>query len=148
MHYIRYDVIYEYVLNRLQFWSSMAQRDEKALLKHLLNAGDKERAATRKKQAAELRKAEKRKSEVDSLFAKMYEDWSAGRITEYNFNMLSAKYQEEQTALDEKIQTLKETMESAQQTAADAEKLVALIRQRRFFSTERRLRKRRKSGML
>ena len=40
--------------------------------------------------------AEKRKAEVDGLFAKMYEDWSAGRITEYNFNMLSEKYQNEQ----------------------------------------------------
>ena len=34
---------------------------------------------------------DRRKAEVDGLFAKMYEDWSAGRITEYNFNMLSEK---------------------------------------------------------
>ena len=36
----------------------------------------------------ELKKAEKRTAEVDGLFAKMYEDWSAGRITEYNFNKM------------------------------------------------------------
>ena len=42
------------------------------------------------------KRQEKRKAEVDTLFAKMYEDWSAGRITEYNFNMLSEKYQGEQ----------------------------------------------------
>jgi hypothetical protein len=36
----------------------------------------------------------------------MYEDWSAGRITEYNFNMLSEKYQGEQKReLDVKIET-------------------------------------------
>ena len=29
----------------------------------------------------------------------MYEDWAAGRITEYNFNMLSGKYQSEQAEL-------------------------------------------------
>ena len=40
------------------------------------------------------KKAEKRKAEVDGLFAKMYEDWSAGRITEYNFNMLSGEVPE------------------------------------------------------
>ena len=39
-------------------------------------------------------------AEVDNLFAKMYEDWSVGRITEYNFNMLSEKYQAEQRELD------------------------------------------------
>ena len=46
-----------------------------------LNASDRERNSAKKKQAAELKKAEKRKAEVDGLFAKMYEDWSAGRIT-------------------------------------------------------------------
>ena len=88
MHYIRYDVLYAYVLARLQYWSVLAQKDDDKLLKRLLNASDKERTSAKKKQAAELKKAEKRKAEVDGLFAKMYEDWSAGRITEYNFNML------------------------------------------------------------
>jgi tnpX site-specific recombinase len=92
MHYIRYDVLYAYVLARLQYWSVLAQKDDDKLLKRLLNASDKERTSAKKKQAAELKKAEKRKAEVDGLFAKMYEDWSAGRITEYNFNMLSEKY--------------------------------------------------------
>ncbi len=93
MHYIRYDVLYAYVLSRLQYWSALVQHDEEQLLKRLLNANDKGQAAARKKQAAELKKAEKRKAEVDTLFARMYEDWAAGRITEYNFNMLSGKYQ-------------------------------------------------------
>ena len=81
MHYIRYDVLYAYVLARLQYWSMLAQKDEDKLLKRLLNASDRERNSAKKKQAAELKKAEKRKAEVDGLFAKMYEDWSAGRIS-------------------------------------------------------------------
>ena len=28
MHYIRYDVLYAYVLSRLQYWSGLAQQDE------------------------------------------------------------------------------------------------------------------------
>ena len=94
MHYIRYDVLYAYVLARLQYWSVLAQKDE-----------------------------------VDGLFAKMYEDWSAGRITEYNFNMLSEKYQNEQKELETKIRQLHETMEAAVQTATDAEKWIALMKQ-------------------
>ena len=88
---------------RLQYWSVLAQQDGDKLLKRLLNASDKERNTARKRQTAELKKAEKRKAEVDTLFAKMYEDWSAGRITEYNFNMLSEKYQGEQRELDVKL---------------------------------------------
>ena len=129
MHYIRYDVLYAYVLSRLQYWSHQAQNGENKLLKHLLNASDKERNAAKKKQIAELKKAEKRKAEVDSLFAKMYEDWTAGRITEYNFNMLSDRYQDEQRELDEKIVNLHGVMEADVQTAADAEKWVTLIKQ-------------------
>ena len=129
MHYIRYDVLYAYVLARLQYWSVLVQKDEDKLLKRLLNASDRERNSAKKKQAAELKKAEKRKAEVDGLFAKMYEDWSAGRITEYNFNMLSEKYQNEQKELETKIRQLHETMEAAVQTAADAEKWIALMKQ-------------------
>ena len=129
MHYIRYDVLYAYVLARLQYWSMLAQKDEDKLLKRLLNASDRERNSAKKKQAAELKKAEKRKAEVDGLFAKMYEDWSAGRITEYNFNMLSEKYQNEQKELETKIRQLHETIEAAVQTAADAEKWIALMKQ-------------------
>ena len=93
-----------------------------------MGATDRERSAAKKKQTAELRKAEKRKAEVDSLFMRMYEDWSAGRITEYNFNMLSEKYQTEQQELDAKIQQLRSSMEADQQSVQDAEKWIELIR--------------------
>ena len=94
-----------------------------------MKSGDKERNATAKKRAGELARAEKRKAEVDRLFAKMYEDWSAERITDYNFNMLSPKYQTEQQELTEKIDRLKAEMTSEQQTVTDAGKWVALVRQ-------------------
>lgn len=66
---------------------------------------------------------------MDSLFAKMYEDWSAGRITEYNFQMLSAKYQQEQAELDAKIQALKAALDTAKQSDSNAKQWIQLIRQ-------------------
>ena len=128
MHYIRYDVLYAYVLSRVQYWSKQAQQDDSRLLKRLLHVSDKERKATKKKHEAELRKAEKRKAEVDSLFIKIYEDWSAGRITEQNFNMLSEKYQNEQNELTTKIRQLTEAAEVDAQTEDNAGKWVTLIR--------------------
>ncbi len=74
------------------------------------------------KQTAELSKAEKRKAEVDRLVAKVYKDKVAERITEYNFNMLSQKYQAEQMELEERIQKLKFELSANKQTASDAEK--------------------------
>ena len=52
----------------------------------------------------------------------MYEDWSTGRITEYNFNLLTKKYQAEQQELEEKISRLQAELSAEQQTALDAEK--------------------------
>ena len=43
-HYIRYDVLYPYVLSRLQYWTKLAQEDEDALLLRLLKAEKKEQA--------------------------------------------------------------------------------------------------------
>ena len=129
MHYISYNTLYAYVLDRLQFWSALAAADEKKLLERLLQSGGENRAAERRKQAAELQKAEKRKNTVNGLFVKMYEDWSAGRITESNFNLLSERYQAEQAELDDKITALKAAMESAEQSAEDTGKWVKLIRQ-------------------
>ena len=128
-HYIRYDVLYNYVLTRIRYWANKAELNEEELLQQLLKAGDQERAAAAKKQAIDLAKAEKRKAELDRLFAKMYEDWSAERITDYNFDMLSKKYQTEQQELEEKIARLKAVIAAEQQTATDAENWVKLIRQ-------------------
>lgn len=128
-HYIRYDVLYAYVLSRLQYWSHLAQKSEGKLLEHVLNASDKQRNSARKKQTTELSKAEKRKAEINGLFAKMYEDWSSGHITEYNFNMLSEKYQKEQEELDKRIQELHTEIDATSRTEADAGKWVSLVKQ-------------------
>ena len=128
-HYIRYDTLYTYVLARLQDWIYQAHTDEKQLLSKLLNSSDKEAVKVHNKQSADIAKSEKRKTEVNRLFVKLYEDWTSGRISEYNFKMLSQKYQAEQQELVEKIDRLKTELASEKQTTADAEKWIALIKQ-------------------
>lgn len=59
----------------------------------------------------------------------MYEDWAAGCITEYNFSMLSGKYQSEQAELDTKIEQLQSAIATESQNAADAEKWIALMKE-------------------
>ena len=59
---------------------------------------------------------------------KLYEDWAAERITAYNFNMLSKKYQAEQEELLETITRLKSELAAEQQTAVDAEKWIESVK--------------------
>ena len=128
-HYIRYDYLYHYVLTRIQDLWRQAQVDETELLHRLLKGSEQELAANAKRQSAELTRAEKRRTEVDRKFAKLYEDWSDGRITEYNFNMMSQKYQTEQQELTEKIEKLSAELESEKQTTVDAETWISLLKQ-------------------
>ncbi len=128
-HYIRYDTLYTYVLARIQYWAQRAQVNEDQLLQQILRASDKERSMTNKRQSSELKKAEKRKNELDRLFMKLYEDWAAERITEYNFSMMSQKYQTEQAELIEKIEKLKQELATEQQVVDDAEKWMQLVKQ-------------------
>ena len=128
-HYIRYEVLYAHVLERLRGWIELAQQDEETLLQTILKSRDQAKQTERKKLAAEYRKSEKRRTEIDNLFARMYEDWSAGRITEHNFNMLSQKYQNEQIALEEKLESMKAELDSIQDSEADARKWIDLVRQ-------------------
>lgn len=65
---------------------------------------------------------------MDRLFTKMYEDRVAERITEYNFNMLSQKYQAEQMELEAKIKTLKAGLVKEQENTINAQKWIDLIR--------------------
>ncbi|MCM1119585.1 MAG: recombinase family protein [bacterium] len=129
MHYIRYDVLYAYVLSRLQYWCNEVQQDESQLLERLLKSSGNERNSAKKKAVAELKKAQKRQAEIDSLFARMYEDRVTGKITERNFSMLSDKYQTEQEELAQTIDSLQQQLAQDTQESADAEKWISLIKQ-------------------
>lgn len=129
MHYIRYDVLYAYVLSRLQYWFNEVRQDEDQLLQRLLKSSDSERSSARKKAESELKKVQKRQSEIDSLFARMYEDRVTGKITERNFSMLSDKYQTEQETLAQTIDSLQQQLAQDSQETEDAGKWIALIKQ-------------------
>ncbi|MCR5452811.1 MAG: recombinase family protein [Lachnospiraceae bacterium] len=128
-HFIKYDTLYAFVLSRLRYWASQAQLDEDKLLKKLMAASNKESGNIRRKQEDDLKRAMKRKKELDGLFARLYEDYVSEKITEYNFNMLSVKYQTEQAELDEKIKNLSKELKEAKENESNAEKWLALIKQ-------------------
>ena len=115
--------------SQIKHWIKFAQTDEQGLLEHLLESGDREKNAALKKKTSELTKTQKRKAEVDKLFARVYEDRVNGTITEQNFMMLSQKYQNEQAELTEKIEKLTAEISEVKQTEADAEKWIALLKQ-------------------
>ncbi|OUO25083.1 hypothetical protein B5F86_13560 [Lachnoclostridium sp. An298] len=129
MHYIRYDVLYEAVLERLQYWARAVQQDEEQVLRKIQKAGNAERIRAKKKAVSALKRAENRQKEVDRLFLKMYEDRASEKITERNFVMLSSKYQQEQVELEEQIESLREEIRKMEREMIGAEKWIDLIKE-------------------
>lgn len=126
-HYIRYDTLYAYVLSRLQYWSAQSDMGEEHLKRQLLHANDREQQRMVKMRDAELKRSQKRQKELDRLFSKLYEDWAAERITEYNFKVLSEKYQTEQAEVLEKIERLQAELDTEQQTVVNIDQWIDLI---------------------
>ena len=58
MHYIRYDVLYQAVLERLQYWAKAVQQDEEKVLHKIQKVGNAEQIREKKKKANALKKAE------------------------------------------------------------------------------------------
>lgn len=102
---------------------------EEHLKRQLLHANDREQQRMVKMRNEELKRAQKRQKELDRLFSKLYEDWAAERITEYNFKVLSEKYQTEQAEVLEKIERLQAELATEQQTVVNIDQWIGLIQQ-------------------
>ena len=69
--------------------------------------GDRRRNTARKK---ELEAAEKRISELSTIFKRLYEDSVTGRISDERFSELSADYEAEQRELKERAAAIQEEL--------------------------------------
>ena len=129
IHYVRYDVLYAYVLSRLQYWIATINRSEDAFIKYLTQATDDKRDKQEQREASELQALQKRMQKLDTLLSRAYEDRVSDTITERNFVMLTQKYQQEQSELTAKIEALTAQLETAKRRAENAVNWVELVRQ-------------------
>lgn len=84
----------------------------------------KELAAKRR----ELQKAERRITELDKLFKRIYEDMVAGKLTEARFQMLADGYEQEQAELTEKIDTLTKEIAEQKDQATNVDRFIRQVK--------------------
>lgn len=77
----------------------------------------------------ELKRANKRLSELDRLFAKLYEEHVNGKVNERNYNSLSASYENEQTELECRISELNAAIKTERENDENTVNFVDLIKQ-------------------
>ena len=132
-HFIRTDLLAEGVTANLKAITSYAAKNEERFAKLLqvqTEDGGKKKAAARKR---EMEAAEKRMMELKAIFKRLYEDSVSGRITDERFAELSADYEQEQAELKERIAALQAEQDKAQETAANAEKFLSVVRKYTSF---------------
>ena len=132
-HFISTELLKAGVTANLKAITGYAAKHEAQFVKLLMaqteDGGKKKNAARRR----ELDAAEKRITELKGIFKRLYEDSVSGRITDDRFTELSADYEQEQTALKERIAQLQAELDKAQEASANAEKFLGIVRKYTSF---------------
>ena len=108
-HTIEARTVHEVVLADIQKHAGQALTDRKAMVTEIAERLNLQLSADREQQKKELRQCKQRVSEIENLYAKLYEDLTKELLTEKRFQMLSARYDSEQEELTAKIKELEKS---------------------------------------
>ena len=108
-HTIEARTVHEVVLADIQNHAGQALTDRKAMVTEIAERLNLQLSADREQQKKELRQYKQRVSEIENLYAKLYEDLTRELLTEKRFQMLSARYDSEQEELTAKIKELEKS---------------------------------------
>ncbi|MDE5859309.1 MAG: DUF4368 domain-containing protein [Oscillospiraceae bacterium] len=75
-----------------------------------------------------IKQYEKRVTELDKLFTRLYEDNVLGKISDERFEMMSKSYESEQAELKVKISELSTAIEVKEQKSADTSQFLEIVR--------------------
>ncbi len=108
-HTIEARTVHEVVLADIQKHAGQALTDRKAMVTEIAERLNLQMSADREQQKKELRQCKQRVSEIENLYAKLYEDLTRELITEKRFQMLSARFDSEQEELTARIKELEKS---------------------------------------
>ncbi len=108
-HNIEARTVHEVVLTDIQKHAGQALTDRKTMVMDIAERLNLQLSADREQQKKELRQCKQRVSEIENLYAKLYEDLTRELLTEKRFQMLSARYDSEQEELTAKIKELEKS---------------------------------------
>ncbi len=123
-HYIRAVVLEQQVWKHIQEVISVVTRYEayfRAEMEQRLRVQSEKTIRIHKKRLAQ---AEKRISELDRLFIRIYEDNVAGRLDDERFAMMSTNYTQEQADLKTEAKSLQQEIQEQERQAENLEQFI------------------------
>ncbi|GHU79798.1 hypothetical protein FACS1894191_3440 [Clostridia bacterium] len=128
-HYIRKSVIEELVLNDLRRVLAYVREHKSGFIRKVNEYSDKESKKALERERKELDRAEARMKELDMVFRKLYEDNALGRLSDQQFTALASGYEDEKSALAERVKVLGRDISDKKERRADADRFLKIVEQ-------------------
>ena len=106
-----------------------AMKDKEKFINNVLLSMNESSAEHSEKVKAEIDKLKKRNAELDQMYIRLYEDYSSGKLSEKKFTMMSAHYEQEQDANEEKLSELERQHKEKSAAVANAEQFTKSLAQ-------------------
>ena len=106
-----------------------AMKDKEKFINNVLLSMNESSAERSEKIKAEIEKLKKRNAELDQMYIRLYEDYSGGKLSEKKFTMMSAHYEQEQDANEEKLSELERRHKEKSAAVTNAEQFTESLAQ-------------------
>mgnify|MGYP004536636555 FL=1 len=133
-HYINTNFLIRLILGTLKLVSEYSIANKEEFAQRVRDLSIQKQFESLKEQKALLAKKEKRYNELKGLVKKLYEAYATERISEKNYEMLSADYEVEQDSLESEIQELKIQIDAYNETADKSEQFLEVAKKYTDFS--------------
>lgn len=127
-HFIRTVVLEELVLKELRKITTYVREHEEEFVELAMQNSKQKQSAELKAAKKRLAQSEKRVSELDKLFTRLYEDNVSGKISDERFEMMSKNYEAEQKELRQVVSELTAFVQASEQKNADTAQFIGIVR--------------------
>ena len=128
MHYIRNVVVEQLVLENLREVVSYVKAYEDEFVQMVMDADIKQKSKELAKKKRVLSDKEKRYTQLDGLFQRIYEDNVSGKLSDERFVKLSQGYEAEQKDLQSEIEALHMELSQEEQQSVNVKSFLSTVK--------------------
>ena len=128
-HRIKYDTLYNIVLEQIQRYAREALENEDEIAGRLMRESEQDEQGERALVEKSIADDTARLAAIEKLIAKLYEDMIADRISPENFNSLLEKSQAEQKAVKNRVELNTGRLGQQEREREDNSRWIKLIRE-------------------
>ncbi len=128
-HKIKFDVLYNIILEQIRTYAKAALTDEKAVADELRRNTESETITERESMQKSITADSGRITELNHIISRLYEDMVCGKLNEETFNTILAQKQAELDTLKKRVELNQKRLEEQRKDEADNTRFVEMIKE-------------------